>query len=78
MWLIDCNKHNWSLVGCFSFNIMFPYYWVATEWQCMLQFFLGNQMEQFFFPHLKLIAMCNVIAIPCLHEMKEEEIQREG
>lgn len=54
---------------------MFPYYRVATEWHCMLQFFFGKSDSTAF--HLKLIVVCKVIAIPCLHEIKEREIQRD-
>lgn len=41
----------------------------------MLQFFCRKSDSAVFL--LKLIVVCNVIAIPCLHEMKEGEIQRE-
>lgn len=53
---------------CFGFTVFLSYCSVATEWQCMLQFFKGNQM--------KLIAVFSVIAIT-MHEMKEEGIQME-
>lgn len=40
----------------------------------MPQFLFGKSDGTAF--HLKLIVVRNVIAIPCLHEIKEGEIQR--